>query len=110
DVPAGARADHYHVERVLRHAAPRVVSGPEPSITAAPAVTAPRPCGRGGPSHQHHSRLLQEVLERLEEARAGRAIHHAMVAAHGHAHPRPHHDLAVLHHRLLLDLADGEDP
>src|SRR5690606_39002862 len=46
DVPAGARADHNHIERVVRHAAPRVISGPEnPLISITPTATAPRPLG-----------------------------------------------------------------
>src|SRR5690606_14219543 len=58
---------------------------------------------------EHHHRLLQEVLQRLEEASAGRAVDHTVIAAHGHAHAWPDHDLAVLYDHLLLDPAHRED-
>src|SRR5947207_10045677 len=53
-------------------------------------------------------RVLQNLLEGLEELRAGRAVNDAMVARHRDPHQLSHDDLPVAHDRLRGHRADGE--
>src|SRR5947209_550712 len=54
-------------------------------------------------------RVLQNLLEGLEELRAGRAVNDAVVAGHRDAHQLADDDLAVADDRAGRHRADGED-
>src|SRR5436309_2054175 len=54
-------------------------------------------------------RILQNLLEGLEELRAGRAVNDAVVAGHRDSHQLAHDDLAVADDRPGRHRADGED-
>src|SRR5437588_4134436 len=52
---------------------------------------------------------LQEALDFLQELRGSYPIEDPMVDGERDAHPLAGDDLAVLHHRLVLDRADRQD-
>ena len=60
--------------------------------------------------YQQQRRVFEKVAEFFQILRAQSAVDHAMIAAHRDRHPVAEYDLvALVDHRNLGDLADGED-
>lgn len=62
-----------------------------------------------GPLHNQEQRILQNLLEALEELRSRGPIDNAMVARHGGMHHLSHHDLVVSNDGFGRHGADGQD-
>src|ERR1700731_1239733 len=60
-------------------------------------------------SHYHQHRVLDQLLERVDQHGAKRAVDGAVIARHGRAHDLRGLDLAVAHDGTLLARADRKD-
>src|ERR1051325_589854 len=58
---------------------------------------------------QHRQRILQHLLQRLQERRARRSVDHAMVTAHRQTHAAAHDHPLALRHCLRRDRSDRDD-
>src|SRR5579862_3854372 len=97
--------------------APTYPAGPPPTkITSYEAmrigvrvVKGRRPSRRLGVSEYHQQRVLDQLPQGLQEARASCSIDHPMIATHRDPHSAANRRRAVDDHRSRLHRANGED-
>ena len=105
DIAAGPGADDHQIEALV------VIHLPVAGLGSSWALGQPSPSSIAGvqTSSSRRSGVLDAFLDPHQEAHRLAAVDDAVVVGQREVHHRPDRDLALHHHRALLDLVHAED-